>query len=155
MLEQDPNQVCGVRSRSLLFARRLLLPLAMTLGASGSAGAACLPAEDDGFDLVKSEDAVVAYRAVPEPVRIGSAFSLEIRLCTPGDDVYAGRLTGVDATMPSLGKRIKNPPKVSSTEPGQYRADGMVIPVPGRWEIRFDLDLDGNQQRLTHFYAVR
>jgi hypothetical protein len=53
----------------------------------------------------------------------------------------------IDATMPQHRHGMNYRPTVRQTAPGAWRADGLLLHMPGRWEFRFELS-DG--ERTAH-----
>ena len=84
---------------------------------------------------------VVQYRTDPETIPWGEPFELEVWvLSTDGtpralSDV---ELT-VDAAMPEHGHGMNRVPEVERTESGRFEVDGMLLHMPGRWELYFDV----------------
>lgn len=50
-----------------------------------------------------------------------------------------GELVDVDADMPAHGHGINTEPEFEHLGEGRYRVDGMLLHMPGAWELYFDL----------------
>ena len=75
---------------------------------------------------------------------LNQVFSFEI-------DPQGLELTGVDADMPAHGHGINTTPVFEKLENGHYRIDGMLLHMPGAWEIYFDLkSADAGSFRMTY-----
>ncbi len=83
----------------------------------------------------------VTAALVAEPaVRVSEPFALLVTLCGAG----APRLVRVDAGMPAHRHGMNYRPTLSAVGPGVWRAEGMVVHMPGAWEVRLDLEGGGS-----------
>jgi hypothetical protein len=89
-------------------------------------------------------DAEVAYRWDPAPLKIGQFFAAEVIACRAPASVTR---ISLDATMPAHGHGMNYRPKVTEVAPGHYRFSGLMLHIPGRWQVTVDL-YDGT--RLIH-----
>lgn len=83
----------------------------------------------------------------------GKLFAIEVRVC-PASAV----ITRVDATMPEHQHGMNYRPsiqRIGATQDGRWRADGLMFHMPGRWELRFDIQADGRIERLTDTVLLR
>jgi hypothetical protein len=97
------------------------------------AGAACPPQPQDG--AVLSAGAVTAaWRAEPERIAVGQPFELRVQLCP-----NSLRLQRVDAQMPEHRHGMNYRPSVTALGDGQWRVQGMLWHMAGRWELRLDV----------------
>jgi hypothetical protein len=105
--------------------------------ASGSA-LAC--GEDLGADArrIDSPRFQLAYKLLPDPVPVGKHFAIDIVLCPKGDAALPDELRA-DATMPEHKHGMNYRPSVKAVGPAQYRAEGLLFHMPGRWELVFEL----------------
>ena len=46
----------------------------------------------------------------------------------------------VDAAMPAHGHGMMTDPVTTLQEDGSYKTTGMLLSMPGKWEIYFDID---------------
>lgn len=82
-------------------------------------------------------------------VRTGHHFGLDVRLC-PADAV----LLRVDAVMPEHGHGMNYRPSVATVSAGRWRAEGLLLQMPGKWELRFDVQAAGRTERLRQTIVV-
>lgn len=125
--------------------------LAFAFGLLGAAQAAddcagrlkaprALRAEGEGY--------VLAFAPQPAPLATGRHFALDIALCAaPG--VPMPKALAVDADMPAHKHGMNYRAGVSARGDGLYRAEGLMLHMPGRWRFIFDLALEGRSARLT------
>lgn len=73
-------------------------------------------------------------------VRGENAF--EVRFSEPG-----ARLSSVSAVMPSHGHDTTVP--LIERDSGGYRVSGLLLFMPGRWDITLELDVDGAPDRAV------
>jgi hypothetical protein len=133
--------------------RRLLLA-GVLAGAAASAWA-CGEALGAGTQKLAGEGWQIAWRAAPSPVPVGKHFALDIALCAPAGQPLPAALR-VDATMPEHKHGMNYRPSVEPQGPGQFRADGLMFHMPGRWELDFEWrDAGGAARRLAQPLTVQ
>jgi len=127
--------------------RRLALSAALGLSAALAAGggAACTPPL--AGTTLKSPSHVLAYR-IPA-VSVGQHFSLEAGACANSGAVP--KELRVDAQMPEHRHGMNYKPTTTATGPGQWRADGLMFHMPGRWELVFIVDGERLARELVVF----
>ncbi len=92
------------------------------------------PLHGDRVQRIEGKQHVVAWR-VPAPVPLAQFFTLELAACArDGNEVKAPR---VDATMPQHGHGMNYRPTVESLGDGRFRASGLLLHMPGRWQLSF------------------
>ena len=106
--------------------------------------AACPVAAQDG-QRIESGAVTLAWRAVPQPIKVGAPFVLLLRLC-PAD----AQLVALDATMPEHRHGMNYKPSLSAQGQGRWRAEGLLWHMSGRWQLRFEVLQAGTRQALTH-----
>lgn len=87
----------------------------------------------------------VAFR--PDPaIAVASHFALDLVVCPK-----AGRTlptsVAVDAWMPAHRHGMNYRPSVTATGAGRWRAEGLMLHMPGEWELRFDLGAGNARER--------
>jgi hypothetical protein len=113
-----------IPSRSMLVAA--LLP---------AGAAACTPAlHGDGVRTLEGERHVVAWRAPALPP-LARFFAVDFAVC--GRDGGTVRAVRIDATMPEHGHGMNYRPTVQPQGNGRFRADGLLLHMPGRWQLSF------------------
>jgi hypothetical protein len=76
-----------------------------------------------------------AAGAVPR----GEPFAMQVRAFGPDGTPLADHTLGVDCTMPHHGHGMNVRPVITQTAPGCWSVDPMLLHMPGRWELCFDL----------------
>jgi len=135
-----------------LTGARLHRRLALSLLASGLVLAPAAAVErcepPPGFvprDRLVSHDVVILYRTVPETVEVGRNFVVEAVVCG-GEPAHGLR---VDAEMPEHRHGMNYRPRVSPAGDGRYVAEGLLFHMPGRWQLRFDVERKAGTARLA------
>ncbi len=127
--------------------RAALLP---ALWACAGALACELP---PGEVQVASRDGAImlSFRAEPAGFTVDRLFSLIVHTCSRSP------LTGlsVDAHMPEHRHGMNYKASVTSSAPGAWRADGLLLHMPGKWEFVFVAGVNGRTERLTHLVQVQ
>ncbi len=98
--------------------------------------------------VVFSQHYMIAFRPDPSRIEIGEPFALVLNVCTKGGD--AAELVGVDAQMSEQARGPSQHLKIVPGKDGRYRAEGLLLPAAGRWEVGFDVRSPGESERLTH-----
>jgi hypothetical protein len=95
--------------------------------------AACEPAlSGPGVQTIDGKRHVVAWRA-PAPLPLAQFFAIDFAVCArDGGRVDSPR---VDATMPEHGHGMNYRPAVQPRGDGRFRADGLLLHMPGRWQL--------------------
>ncbi len=126
-------------------AEALLLPVWQAHRAA-AADADC-PAPTGGWRL-SAPGMAMSVRADPPAPRVGERFSLHIALC-PGEPGRRIDSLGVDATMPEHRHGMNYRPQVRRLDERHFQADGLLMHMPGRWELVLEARGPGGGQRLT------
>ncbi len=131
-----------------------LAAAALGLGlACGSGPAGAAPACEPGLEGTRLESArhVLAFKA--GELAVGRHFSLEIAACAKAGGPPPAALK-VDAHMPAHRHGMNYAPKVTALAPGRWRADGLMLHMPGQWELVFELGGDVLRRGLSLSEAV-
>jgi hypothetical protein len=81
----------------------------------------------------------VTWQSKPDPVPLNATFELEVEVVdVAGGDVAALELAA-DAAMPDHSHGMNTQPRVTRLGPGRFRVEGMLMHMPGYWELYFDL----------------
>jgi hypothetical protein len=91
----------------------------------------------------------LAFAPVPAPWGAGRHFALDIVVC-PAAGAAMPQALKVDADMPAHRHGMNYRPTVQALGDGRFRADGLLLHMPGRWRFTFELGTDGRVQRLQH-----
>jgi hypothetical protein len=132
---------------------RLWLLPAVGLLVAGKA-LACGESLGAGAQRLDSARFQLAYQPTPAPIPVGRHFAIDFVLC-PRDGAAPPAEVRVDATMPEHKHGMNYRPSVKALGPGQYRAEGLMFHMPGRWELVFELRGAGTAPlRLTQSLQV-
>jgi hypothetical protein len=99
--------------------------------------------------MTSATGSFTARWSMPAPIPVADPFTVEIGLfadpaCTvPLDDGQCR----IDAAMPHHGHGMNVAPRMRREGPGRWKAAGMLLHMPGRWELFIDLDRDGFVER--------
>ncbi|MBP8308499.1 MAG: hypothetical protein KAY46_14605, partial [Burkholderiaceae bacterium] len=136
-------------------AQDLIIPVWRANRASGPESA-CAPAAppDAAARRVDSEQAVLLFSTAPPRIAVGQRFAVLATVC-PRRSGASVQALSVDATMPEHRHGMNYTPQISRSGEQQFRADGLLMHMPGRWQMSFDLRIDGKTERLLHELIVR
>ncbi len=107
--------------------------------------------------VVFSQHYMIAFRPDPPHFETGEPLALVLNVCTKDGEaaeLMAVEVHAIAATSsserqdpaPSESFRLSIVPGVN----GRYRAEGLLLARPGRWEVDFDVRSGGESERLTH-----
>ena len=133
----------------------VLALLACALAASFAAQAQAPSCGGDAGAARHAQSAryTVPYRFDP-PLAVGRHFALLFTVCRGGAPA-APEAVSVDARMPAHGHGMNYRPSIAALGGGSYRADGLMLHMPGRWELVFEVREDGRAERVVHAFDVR
>jgi hypothetical protein len=97
--------------------------------------------------VVFSDHFMIAFRPDPMRIEVGQPFALLLNVCTRNGN--PAELVRVEAQLEDQG-RPKAAPTVTSAGEGRYRADGLLLDAPGRWELDLDVRAGPDSERLSH-----
>jgi hypothetical protein len=103
----------------------------------------------DGFARLATPEAEIAYRWQPEAPKVGQFFEAEVIACR-GLGPGAVRNVVLDAQMPAHGHGLNYRPTATEIAPGRFRVTGLMLHMPGRWRLTFDLMQGDRRTRLAH-----
>jgi hypothetical protein len=86
--------------------------------------------------------------AVPAAIPLNAPFALDIRLCN-ARMAELPRLSAVDAWMPAHRHGMNYKPTLTKLDWGHYRAEGLLLHMPGEWEFVFDFAGPPQRERLS------
>lgn len=117
--------------------------------------AACEPAlKGDGVRRIDGKEFVVAWRAEPATLRVSEFFAIAVAACAKSRAVLPSQIR-VDAVMPDHKHGMNYRPSVTKVSDGVFRAEGMLLHMPGLWEISFDVRGDGTNEVLRERVSLR
>lgn len=100
-----------------------------------------------------SGDAYPAWVSTP-PLAVSQLFAAELVICSP-----SARVVAVDAVMPAHGHGTNYRPSISESAADamhrHYRADGMLLHMPGQWQWQITLQDNGQTHLLTGDFTVQ
>jgi cytochrome c peroxidase len=120
---------------------RLWFAFAAALACKGIA--ACVPPLEG--TRLESPRFVLAYK--PEPIAVAQHFAVEIAVCAKSAAVPES--IKVDAHMPEHRHGMNYAPQVKALGDGRWRAEGLMLHMPGKWEFVFEIRAAGKTDRLA------
>jgi hypothetical protein len=90
----------------------------------------------------------------PAPIPLNQPFALDIRLCD-GRMAEFPQLTAVDARMPAHRHGMNYKPTLTKLDWGHYRAEGLLLHMPGDWEFTFDFTGAAKRERLSFSFDAQ
>jgi cytochrome c peroxidase len=87
----------------------------------------------------------LAYKATPE---VGRFFTLELAVCAKTG--AAPESIKVDAHMPEHRHGMNYAPSLKPLAPDRWRAEGLMLHMPGKWEFVFEVRAAGKTDRMAH-----
>ena len=125
--------------------RRHAQALIAAVALCGAAEACELPAGA----RAESASFALTYRTHPAKIVLGEHFALEYAVCPkPGAAMPA--VVNVDAWMPEHRHGMNYKASVTLLGGGRFRAQGLLLHMPGRWEFVFG----AGGERLAHSVRI-
>ena len=116
---------------------------------------ACEPAlEGEGVRRAEGNDYVAAWRPEPPALRVSEFFAVEVATCSKSRAALPTQLR-VDAVMPEHKHGMNYRPTVTATGAGRFRAEGLLLHMPGLWEFSFDLRGPGGNEVVRERVSLR
>lgn len=84
----------------------------------------------------------------PAPIPLNAPFALDIQICD-ARMAELPRLIQVDAQMPAHRHGMNYKPKLVKHDWGVYRAEGLLLHMPGEWEFTFEFAGTDKPERLS------
>lgn len=113
-----------------------------------------LPAAGQKPQLIESKHYALAFRTQPEKIVVGAHFVVEFALCAKDGAVMPENVR-VDAHMPEHHHGMNYKTSVTGSGAGNYRAQGLLFHMPGRWEYIFEVRAGGAAERMTTSVVLR
>jgi hypothetical protein len=123
------------------------LAAALLVAAAAPASACTLGARGPEH-AIAAERYALAFVMQPREIGVGVPFAIEVVICpAPGAPVPERILVG--ATMPAHNHGMNYRPSVTARGPGRFWVEGLLLHMPGRWQLAFDLRSGERSDRLT------
>ena len=137
------------RARRALIAAAASGALAGALGIGGALVAIAQACELPPGTRLESQRVALSYRTMPSRIAVGEHFALEFAACPKTGAALSERVK-LDAHMPDHRHGMNYRPNLKPMGGGQYRSEGWLFHMPGRWEFIFEL----GAERLTHSVRI-
>jgi cytochrome c peroxidase len=118
-----------------------LAGLALAAGGLAMRAWACTPALEG--TRLESPRHVLTYQANPQ---VSSFFAIDVAACAKTGP--PPKSLKIDAHMPEHRHGMNYAPKVATLAPGRWRAEGLMLHMPGKWEFVFVVDGERMAHRL-------
>lgn len=96
----------------------------------------------------------LAWVANSWPIPVGHHFSIEFVLCAPPGAAVPAAVR-VDADMPAHRHGMNYLAVVAPMGGGQFKAEGLMFHMAGRWRLTFDIEGAAPPVRITHEVLVQ
>ena len=144
-----PTHSTALRSTGLLLVLCLAAGCQSTPSKSGGGGGGEVHSEFPASRQTSQGKYFVTYLPNPLPVRVNEPFSLDVRVfrdAALSKPAY-GVQVKVDAEMPAHHHGMTLTPAIRRTGDGAFLVTGMLLHMPGDWELLVDVIEDGKSQR--------
>ena len=102
-------------------------------------------------NTVASNDGQYSFYWVPKPnpVPLNRFFAIDVQVLDMAGNPVTPEMASltVDAGMPQHGHGMNHVPRIKSQPNGTWLAEGMLMHMPGNWQLYFDLEVDGVSHR--------
>ena len=135
--------------QTMLDAGRALVIAALCGGALAAHAAAC-PMPPEAPSLMTQGPVQASWTTEPAVPRVGEPFVMQITLCPA-----SAKLLKVDAEMPEHRHGMNYKPSFTALGDGQWRVEGMVWHMAGRWSLKVDASLNDTTHTLTRSVILK
>src|SRR5262245_20132522 len=116
--------------------------------------ASACPSAGEGFTRLVSHDAEIAYRWEPATLKVSQFFAVDVFACRfPGPDAI--REIILDAKMPAHGHGMNYRPAAARVSGQHFRFTGLMLHMPGTWQLIFDLVQGERRTRLSQEITLK
>jgi hypothetical protein len=124
-----------------------LLCLAMAI----CGGANATEASASSAALTSESNYYVTWVAVPDPIPLNEMFELRFRVASASDHdrLVRGAVVTASAWMPLHNHGMSLQPQIESHGDGTATGHGFLLHMPGVWELRVAVMVDGQMERAT------
>jgi cytochrome c peroxidase len=127
--------------------------LRLAAAAAGLAFAAAAGACEPGLQGTRLESPRYALAYKADGISVAQHFTLEIAVCAkPGNPIPEN--LKVDAHMPEHRHGMNYEPAVKALGAGRWRAEGLMLHMPGKWEFVFEVRAAGKTDRMTQGFQL-
>jgi hypothetical protein len=138
-----------VATRPQWQAVRALAVAALCVSALAAHAATC-PLPADTPSLMTTGPVQATWSTEPALPTVGEPFVMQLTLCPA-----SAQLVKVDAEMPDHRHGMNYQPSFIAQGDGQWRVEGMVWHMAGRWLLKVDTRRDGSPHRLTQSVQLK
>ena len=128
--------------------RRAALRLLFALGLIATGAAACEPPVQGA--KLESARYTLAYKL--SEVAVSRHFTMDVGACAKSGT--APQDLKVDAQMPEHRHGMNYEPQVKALGPGRWRAEGLMLHMPGKWEFVFEVRAAGKSDRMAQMFQL-
>jgi hypothetical protein len=114
---------------------------------------ACGAALGPSAMALQSERYVAGLLTAPPRIEIGKPFRVELAVC-PRDGAPAPERVEVDAHMPDHRHGMNYRATTMRAGAGRWAAEGLMLHMPGKWEIVVDVAAGGRTDRLAKVLVI-
>ncbi len=136
--------------------RSLLLCLALLAGCYSS-GMNTMVAPPIARTVAANDGTFTVYwNPMPDPIPLNQFFRLQVQVM----DMWGNVITPEDATlvvdagMPQHGHGMNHVPRVLPQDDGTWIVEGLLMHMPGDWQVYFDVQRDGITRRAQTALVV-
>jgi hypothetical protein len=116
--------------------RRIALA-SLLLGALPAIG--CEPGlTGEGVHKLEGSVYTVYWQPAPGALQVSEFFAVAVVACAKSNSTVPDQMR-IDAVMPEHKHGMNYRPSVASLGDGRFRAEGLLLHMPGPWEFSFDL----------------
>lgn len=136
-------------ARGLFFGLMLALVFVWVPAPASANEPACQPLPG-AAQVVRAGTLEVWWLPEPAPLAVSKPFALLLKVCPA-----QAKLLRVDAAMPEHRHGMNYRPSLNDLGDGRWQAEGLLWHMPGRWELRIDVQLDGQTEVLRQSVTLR
>ena len=100
---------------------------------------ACQPGlTGEGVHTLEGSVYTVSWQPTPAALHLSEFFAVTVVACAKSNAAAADQLR-IDAVMPEHNHGMNYRPSTTALGDGRFRAEGLLLHMPGTWEFSFDV----------------
>ena len=92
----------------------------------------------EGVHTLEGSVYTVYWQPAPAPLRVSEFFAVAVVACAKSNSAAPDQMR-IDAVMPEHKHGMIYRPSVTALGDGRFRAEGLLLHMPGTWEFSFDV----------------
>jgi hypothetical protein len=108
----------------------------------------------EGVHTLEGSVYTVYWQPLPAALRVSEFFAVAVVACAKSNSTAPDQMR-IDAVMPEHKHGMNYRPSVTALGDGRFRAEGLLLHMPGTWEFSFDVRGTAGNEVLRERMSMR